>query len=134
MRIKKRKNRLILSRLDRYRSRKEWEEACWQEILKSNDILRLLTTPYERRNLVLRAVAVDRINSGLSYQKISEELWLSPQTISSLKKAMHSATYRSYRDRGKTERKSKAYSKMPGSLESRPIGRRVKTKYGTLYL
>ena len=118
-----------------YPSRKEWENACWQKILKSEDLLRLLVAPYERHNLVVRAAAIDGLISGKKYRQIAEELWLSPQTISSIKKAIKENGYRSYRERGKKERKKRQYS---GSLtpagSKRRRGRPLRTKYGTIYL
>jgi uncharacterized protein YerC len=90
-----------------YSSRKEWERDCWEELQKSPELLKLLVTPYERRNLVLRAAVIDRIKSGKSYREIEEELWLSSQTISVIKKAIKRSGYISYWERGKTERKKR---------------------------
>ena len=69
--------------VNRYTSRKEWERACWQKILKFKT-LESLVISYERRNLVMRAAVMERINTGKKYRQIAEELWLSPQTISSI--------------------------------------------------
>ena len=119
--------------LSRYSLRKEWENACWQKLLKSGNLLPLLATPNERHNLIMRAAAMERINSGEKYRQIAEELWLSPQTISSIKKAVSENSYKSYRERGKTERKKKVYSH--DKISKRRIhGRPVHTKYGTIYL
>lgn len=118
--------------ISRYSSRKEWEKAVWREILKSRDLLEFLATPYERRNLVMRAAVMDRVNSGKSYRQIAEELWLSSQTISGIKKAIERNSYRSYRERGKTERKKRVYSRdtTQTARKPRPRGRPVHTKYG----
>lgn len=128
------KNKSELPSLSHYSSRKEWEGACWRKLLKSRDSLELLVTSHERHNLIMRAAVIDGINSGEKYRQIAEELWLSPQTISSIKKAINGSNYKSYRERGKTERKKKVYS--PDSLlkRHRRRGRPVRTKYGTLYL
>ncbi len=120
--------------LSRYSSRKEWEDACWWEIVKSRDLLGALATSSERHNLVMRAAAIDRIDSGKKYRQIAEELWLSPQTISSIKKVMHESDYRSYRQRGKTERRKRVYSPNPASSRKKNRGRPVRTKYGTVYI
>ena len=40
-----------------YSSRKEWEVACWEEIMNSKVLLKLLVTQHERHNLVMRASA-----------------------------------------------------------------------------
>src|SRR3989344_1103039 len=82
--------------IDAYTSRKEWEGACWKKILESKDELGLIITSFERRNIVLRAAAIDRLFSGKSYRKIGEELWLSPQTISGIQKALKENGYKSH--------------------------------------
>jgi Trp operon repressor len=125
---------IILPAVNRYPSRKDWEEACWQKILKSGDLLELLVTPYERRILVIRAAVIDRLSLGKSYRQIAEELWLSSQTISGIKKAIKENSYRSYRQRGKVERKRIKYSPFLRAVRVRPDGRPVRTKYGTIYL
>jgi len=127
----------VLLPIDHYSSRKEWEHSCWQKILNSEnlkDLLELTATSYERHNLVMRVVAIERINSGKRFNEISKELWLSPQTISSIKKSISGNNYRSYRETGKTERKKKAYSRDIFSTKRKNRGRPVRTKYGTVYL
>src|SRR3989344_1834808 len=119
--------------LGRYSSRKEWEDACWQKIVKSRDLFAVLVTSSERHNLVMRAVAIDRVNSGKKYRQIAEELWLSPQTISSIKKVMNGSNYKSYRERGKTERRKKVYTPSPASSRRKRRRRQVRTKYGIVY-
>ena len=130
----KKKALFALPPLDRYSSRKEWEDACWHKILKSKNLLGLLVTFYERHNLVMRAAVMDRINSGKRYRQIAEELWLSPQTISSIKRALKENSYRSYRERSKKERKKKIYSSSPVPKQRKHRGKPVRTKYGTVYL
>ena len=125
---------ITLPPLSRFSSRKQWEEACWELISKSKKFLDIITTPYERRNIVLRAAVIDYINSGKKYRQIGEELWLSPQTISSIKRSLNEPRYKSYRERGKSERKQKTYSRNNIQKKRRPSGRPVRTKYGTLYI
>src|SRR3989344_7123234 len=93
--------------LEDYSSRKEWEAACWKKIIESEELLQLLITSHERHDIVMRAAAIDSIASGKSYRKIAEELWLSSQTISGIKKAMDEKAYKSYLERSKGERKKK---------------------------
>lgn len=127
----------VLLPINNYSSRKEWEHSCWQKILNSEnlkDLLELTTTSYERHNLVMRVAAIERINSGKRFNEISRELWLSPQTISSIKKSISGNNYRSYRETGKTERKKKIYSQDTFSTKRKYRGRPVRTKYGTVYL
>ncbi|MBI2591802.1 MAG: hypothetical protein HYW34_03955 [Candidatus Brennerbacteria bacterium] len=127
--------KLALPPITRYSSRKEWEDACWQKILKLNKVSDLLLTSYERHNLVMRAAVIDGINLKKSYTQIADELWLSPQTISSIKKALKENNYRSYRERGKKERKKKIYSSGPVLNQKRKYsGRSIPTKYGRVYL
>ncbi len=122
--------------IDNYHSRQEWEVACWRKILKSKELLQLLITSHERHNLVRRLAAMDRLISGKSYREIGKELWLSPQTISAVKKAITKRAYRSYLERSQKERKKRKYSSNPVSAKSgaRPRGRPLRTKYGTIYM
>lgn len=120
--------------LGAYASRSEWEKDCWQKISASQGLLELIVTPYERRSLVLRAAARDSIAAGKSYRKIGEELWLSPQTVSGLKKALSEKSYRSYRERSKKERKKRVLSSSGKPRRPRPEGIPRRTKYGILYM
>jgi hypothetical protein len=97
-------------------------------------LLQLLLTSHERRDLVRRAAALEGLVSGKSYRQIGEELWLSPQTINVVKKAINENNYRSYLERSKTERKKRKYSFHPIPSKSRPRGRPHRAKYGTIYL
>jgi len=130
------KESIAIPPINNYHSRQEWETACWRKILESKELLSLLITSHERRDLVNRAAAIDRIISGKSYQEIGNELWLSPQTISVIKKAINEKAYRSYLERSHKERKKKKYSSGPVSTKSRtrPRGKPHRTKYGTIYI
>ena len=121
-------------------SRKAWEEAAWQEIIdflhrirsrkELEEFLVLVLAPGERRKFVMRAAALDRIRSGKSYREIGKELWLALQTVSAIAKSLREHGYRSYRERGKTERKKRRYSSRP----RKAFQRRRRTKYGTIIL
>jgi len=117
-----------------FHSRRKWEEVCWKKVSRSGAFLNLLVTSYERHNLVIRAAAVDRISSGERYRQIANALWLSPQTISSIKKALGERSYKSYRERGKLERKKRIYSSDLSRNEKKSRGRPVRTKYGIVYV
>ena len=132
--MNKNKISFTLPLVSRYSSRQKWEEACWNKILNSKGILESAITSYERHNLVMRAAVIERINSGKKYKQIAEELWLSPQTISSINKSISENNYKSYRERGKSERKKKIYSPDPVSNKPKHKGRPRRTKYGTIYL
>ncbi len=120
--------------ISRYSSRREWEEACWKKIVKSGEFLELLVTPYESHHIVMRVAVIERLNSGKRFVEVAEELGLSPQTISSIKKAINETGYRSYWERSKTERKKRLYSPDTRRKKKRYKGRPVRTKYGTIYL
>jgi len=118
---------------NQYSSRKEWERACWKKISESRELLELFTTSNERHNLVMRAAVADRMNSGKKFVQIVEELHLSPQTVSSIKKALEGSGYRSYRERGKTGRKKKVYNSSHPS-KKKPYRYYRRTKYGKVYM
>ncbi len=130
---KSRANKRGLPLLGDYSLRKEWEEACWHTILKSEELLQLLVTSHEKRDLVMRAAVMDALAAGQSQRQISRELFPSPQTINGVKKAMVERNYRSYAERSKKERKKKRYDE---SVTPKPKhrGRPVRTKYGTVYI
>ena len=123
-----------LPTLSQFSSRKEWENACWKVISRSESLLNVVTTASERHNIILRALGIEYINSGKKYRQIAEELYLSPQTISSIKKALVGHFYQTYRERGEVERKRKVYSSSPTQQKHKPLGRSVRTKYGTVHI
>ena len=130
----KKEHRFNLPPINDFSSRKKWEETCWKKIRGSGELLDTFMSSYERRNVVMRAAAVDRIRKGMGNRYIAKELWLSRQTISSIKKALHERVYKSYRERGKSERTKKVYSRDFKEKKRRVHGRRMRTKYGTLVM
>jgi len=96
-----------LPSLDAFQSRKEWEAACLNKVLETKGVLEILLTPKERHNLVIRAAAVESLASGKSYRQIGRELWVSPQTLSGLRKAVAENNYRSYASRHPQVRRPK---------------------------
>jgi len=117
-----------------YLSRKEWENACWRKVSESKELLNTLTTSHERHNLAIRAAAIQGLASGKSYREISKELFISTQTVSSIKKALSEKTYRSYPERSEGKRKKKEHDFIPSRFKPKHRGRPVRTKYGTIYL
>ncbi len=125
-------------------SRSAWEEDVWRTLVarfvalrepkELSSVLAMFITAKERSLLLRRVAAVNRILEGKSYREIGEELWLIPQTISGIKKALQEKKYRSYNERGKTERKKRIYSRdQQSSRNGKQFSRRrVRTKYGTL--
>jgi hypothetical protein len=73
--------------------------------------------------------------AGKSYREIGDSLWLSPQTISGIRKILDGEKYKSYTERCRLgDRKSRQSS---GSIKriapvGRKIGRIQKTKYGPI--
>jgi uncharacterized protein YerC len=93
-------------KISEFKSRKEWADNAWQRILKDvqnpdlRNALDTLLSPYEKNIIVNRFAAVILIKEGKTYRQIGEELWLSPTTIRSLKKAVSGNSikeYQSYR-------------------------------------
>lgn len=119
---------------NKFSSHKEWEEACWEKIIKSESLLALLTTANERRNIVRRAAIMELVNSGKGVRMISRELQIAVQTVNSIKKIAKEGGYKSYRERGKTERKKKVWSRFPSQKTKEPYRRYRRTKYGKVYV
>jgi len=129
------KNQLInLPPINKYSSRKEWEDACWGKVIKSEELLKLLTTFHERHNLVMRAAALADIISGKTYREIVKKFWVSSQTISGIKKSLNKKIYRSYQERSKMERKKREYNIDNRVIKPKYPGRPRRTKYGTIYM
>ncbi|MBI4094520.1 MAG: hypothetical protein HY436_01800 [Candidatus Liptonbacteria bacterium] len=126
--------RYHLPPLSSFSSRKEWEEVCWKKLLQSKSALEMLITAYERHNIVIRAAVIERIRAGERQSNIAREFFLSRQTVNSIKKAVGAQNYKSYRERGKSERKKKVYSRDLIFKKRKPRGRPVRTKYGIVYL
>ncbi len=118
---------ISLPSIRNYSSRKAWEEACWKKISNSSGLLDSLPTAHERHNLIMRAAVRERLAQGRSYKAISRELWLSPQTISAIKKALSENSYRTYRERSGA-RSGKSHKLLRRG--SKP--RLWRTKYGTI--
>jgi Trp operon repressor len=121
-----------------FSSRKEWEAAIWKKLLAQihnepsadavGGTLHILTNPSERHYIVMRAAVMACLKHGMSYRQIGDELWTSPQTISTIKKSVSERELKSYRAR---PRNKKTYS-----LE-RPTARWThkhyrRTKYGKI--
>ncbi|PIP30134.1 hypothetical protein COU12_02580 [Candidatus Jorgensenbacteria bacterium CG10_big_fil_rev_8_21_14_0_10_54_38] len=120
--------------ISRYPSRREWEAACWRELLASPRSVALLATAKECHSLVMRAAVISRISDGKRPREISKELQISRQTIMAVRKALQECAYRSYRERGKTERKRGMYGSRRYPTERRAGRRSIRTKYGMVYL
>ncbi len=106
---------------------KGWEEKIWKKFLedvenaehkhKAAQFLDGILTASEKKFISKRLAALSLIKSGKSYTEIGKILWISPSTVSGLKKSIFDASYQSNRDRsanGKNER-SKKIQELPSS-------------------
>ena len=108
-----------------FKSRKEWELALWEDFLerieranlqqKIKPLFNSVLSQNEKRLIIRRLAAVSLIRKGKSYKEIGEILWLSPNTISSIKKGLKSGNF--YRSR-ESKRKERPVSKNKTGLLS----------------
>jgi Trp operon repressor len=84
-------------------TREEWINFVWKKLLeninnsKITGILDSLLSRYEKKMIVNRIIALSLIKKGKSYKQISEELWLSPNTIRSLRIIFQNKLVKDYR-------------------------------------
>ena len=109
--------------INKFNSRKEWEKYIWsiliKEIIKANSIkeiekvLDLLLTAHEKKQMIKRASAISLLKQGKSYSEIGEVLWLSPTTISAIRKSLRTKEgyVTRYMRNKKPEKKQKPLSK-----------------------
>lgn len=91
------------------RSAEKWSEQLWNGLItkisqlnskeKIRQILEKLISENEKRMILRRLTAIALISSGKSYKEIGEILWLSPNTVSTIKKNIlgNHKSYKSYR-------------------------------------
>lgn len=87
----------------------KWMDELWAEITNElakksnakeiNNILENLISQYEKRMILKRLGVAALSRLGMSYKKIGEVLWISPNTISTIKKNLlgERKNYKSYR-------------------------------------
>lgn len=114
--------------LSDYALREEWEEMCWRKIRSSEKLLKLLITSHERRDLVMRAVILDRLAAGKSYKEIVRELSISPQTVSGVKKSL--LEERKYKSYTKNKRREGNARNLRQNQKKKSCGISRRTKYG----
>lgn len=83
---------------NKFKSRKEWERYVWDELLRKlseahssremKQMFEALITVHEKRHIIHRASAISLLKKGMSYRDIGSALWLSPVTISAIRKSM----------------------------------------------
>ena len=80
--------------INKFNSRREWTDFMWKKLLSDiknpnlSALLDSLLTSYEKNIIINRIAALALIKKGESYRQIGEKLWLSPNTIRSLKKIL----------------------------------------------
>ncbi len=134
-------NHIRIPTIKTHKTRSEWTRAMWDILLSHlcslkdkgtlKAFMELIVTPHERATIVRRAAAIQQLKHNVRYVDICRELFIAPQTLTSLKKALTEHQYRSYRERGKTERRKKVYSSSPQKSKKIPT-RKKRTKYGTI--
>lgn len=81
-----------------FKTRKEWEEFIWLKLLEDikktrsekqlKELLNILISQKERKFIIKRLMTIYLIQKGKSYQEIGNLLWISPATISAIKKSL----------------------------------------------
>lgn len=112
-------------RSSNFKSRAEWERALWRDFLrkagfhkKAKALLNSILTENEKKLIIKRLVAVSLLRKGKTYREIGEILWLSPSTISSIKKGLKSGRiYRSRSQKDKRDKSKNTRKKSVGKIE-----------------
>jgi len=82
----------------KFNFRKQWEDYAWLRFVKNAEkaasekqlaeFLDYLVSESEKRIIVKRITTLSLIKAGKSYKEIGRILWISPKTISALKKSV----------------------------------------------
>ncbi|PIY58867.1 hypothetical protein COY97_01955, partial [Candidatus Wolfebacteria bacterium CG_4_10_14_0_8_um_filter_39_64] len=96
-----------MKNINEFKSRKEWENYLWRVFLKNVEKSKLekrlanflnnLLSETEKKNIVRRLTVIFLLKQGKTYKEIGEILWISPGTISAIKKSL--LNYRNYRSK-----------------------------------
>lgn len=108
--------------LQKFKSRESWENYIWRKLIeefikinsvkKINQLLNMLLTTHEKKQLINRIAAISLLRRKKSYREIGEMLWLSSTTISAIQKGLREQKYTSrYMRKKKQEKKQKQLSK-----------------------
>lgn len=112
----------------------KWMNDLWEEVIDKlaetsvkaeiRKILDSLISNYEKKIVLKRLGVIALVRMGKSYQEISQILWLSPNTISTLKKNIfnNKENYKSYRKFYGGRRKYSVDSKLSDSLSEKSLG------------
>lgn len=120
---------ITMKKLNEFKSRKEWEDFLWSEMVNKlhesgsekqlSEQLQKLFSEHERNLAIKRMTALILLKEGLSYQQIGELLWISPSTISVIKKN-YFGNSKSYHGRTASAKNPSRYTtdlKMPKGIE-----------------
>jgi uncharacterized protein YerC len=87
-----------MKNIDEFKSRKEWENYFWKAFVKNVEKLKSekrlanflnnLLSKTEKKNISRRLMVIYLLKKGKTYREIGEILWISPGTISSIKKSL----------------------------------------------
>lgn len=110
------------------RTAKDLEKLIWDKVLEEfskakstkeiDGLLNNLLTSQERENIARRLAVFSLIRKGQSYRKISEKLWVSPVTISVIKKTIFGN--RGYHSRSEFDRDRKIQKVISGNDSTEP--------------
>ena len=126
--------------VDEFSTRKEWRSACWQQLVlelqecpasKLRQLLETIVSPRERMAITTRAIVAVRLGMGATYRAIGREVWLSPRTISAIKKGIAGANYDSGWAREKMQRRIRQAERWRAQEKDLPPRYR-RTKYGRM--
>lgn len=116
------------------KSAEDWTEGLWLELIEKvgeakdkNSVRRLiehLLSNDEKKMVAKRIGVMALLREGKSYKEISEILWLSPNTISTIKKNMLDSkeNYKSYRKFYKGPRKYSGQIRIPKTFWGSLLG------------
>ncbi|MDP3052826.1 MAG: Trp family transcriptional regulator [bacterium] len=116
-----------MKKISEFKSRKEWEDFLWSKFLENaerarsekqlKNFLDNLLSANEKKLIIKRLTALAMIKAGKSYKEIEEILWISPSTISALKKSIEKQSgYQSnryYAKKSKSEKIEKHKKGLP---------------------
>ncbi|MEK7174056.1 MAG: Trp family transcriptional regulator [Patescibacteria group bacterium] len=124
-----------------FSTRSEWEVAAWRALISQcaalrgeelRVILELITSPYERRTVTLRAAVIPLLHAGMSYRDIGRVLWVSPQMISSIKKGLQANGYVSNWGKAKNQKRDRRLAYLRKKEKRSPPRRYRRAKYGRI--
>lgn len=88
----------FMEKIFKFKSKKEWGESAWLNFLKDikktksekelKELLNILISAKEKNFITRRLMAVYLIKQGKSYREIGNILWISPTTISAIKRSV----------------------------------------------